>query len=365
VIAIAGASGAVGRAAATALREQGAGPLRLGARRTQPLERLAAELGDAGVVHLDVGDPASLAAFCAGTRLVVNCAGPSYRILDRIARAASGAGADYVDACGNARVYRLLQTGGPFAGRAVVSAGFVPGISGLLPRAMALGLDAVHRLQARYGGLAAFTPAAAADYLLGLDGSDGESLAAWRDGRRAPGALVPVLAQPQPFFPGRVSAFPFLSRETERLALEWGLRDAESYAVFAGGHVLEAIRRWTLRPVDLESGASDLARAAELDLAGRRPYHVLVVQLDGERDGRPASCSAVLRATDAGAITGAVAARAALSALHGSCPDGVNYADAIMDPASAVAWLRTVPAVESLAVHDEAVLSVGVEEGVL
>jgi hypothetical protein len=334
----------------------------LGARRTQPLEMMAEQLG-AEAVRLDAGDPSSLAAFCAGARLVVNCAGPSYRILDGIAHAAHAAGAGYVDACGNARVYDLLRVT-RFAGHAVLSAGLVPGISGLLPRALALGLDAVHRLHARYGGLAAFTPAAAADYLLGLDGSDGEALAAWRGGRRASGALAPLLARSQPFFSGRVSAFPFWSWENERAAVALGARDADSYAVFAGSHVLDAVRRWSLQPVELETGAADLVRAAELDLAGRRAYQVLVVQLDGERQGRPASRSAVLRVSDVGAATGAVAAHAAVLMLRGACPDGVRYAADVFDPAD-VAWLRSAAAVESLAILDEAVLDDGVEEGVL
>ena len=142
------------------------------------------------------------------------------------------------------------------------------------------------------------------------------------------------------------------------------MRDADSYAVFAGSHVLDAVRRWSLRPADLETGAADLVRAAELDLAGRRAYHVLVVQLDGEREGRPASRSAVLRATDVGAATGAVAAHAAVLMLRGACPSGVSYADGVFDPAD-LGWLRAAAAVESLTIVDEAVLEDSVEEGVL
>jgi hypothetical protein len=48
-------------------------------------------------LQVDLNDPAQLAAFCDGCRIVVNCAGPTYRILDTVARAAFAAGADYVD----------------------------------------------------------------------------------------------------------------------------------------------------------------------------------------------------------------------------------------------------------------------------
>jgi hypothetical protein len=357
MIAILGATGAVGRAASALLRERCAEPLRLGARRA-----------GAGVVAADAQDDAALDAFCAGARVVVNCAGPSYRILDRVARAALRAGADYVDACGNARVAALLAPLGLAArGRtALLSAGMLPGLSGLLPRALAGGFDRVVRLRAYAGGADRFTRAAALDYLLGLDGADGEPLAAWRDGRRVSGALAPRSGVELPPFPGRVDAFPFFGWETERLARTLELREAESYAVFHGAHVLAALRRWSAAGGDAESAVDGLRRAAELDLAGRRPYQIVAVQLDGERDGRALARSAVLRAGGAGTASGAFAALAALALLEGGVPPGVHHAAEALDPHAVLRRLRGAPDVGEIATFDEALFDAAYEEeGVL
>src|SRR5438445_7441516 len=98
MIGVLGASGAVGAAAVDWLRQLGHGPLRLGARR--PWTAAPGEQ----VMTVDATDPRSLAAFCQDTRVVLNCAGPSYRLLDQVADAALTAGADYVDSAGDGPV---------------------------------------------------------------------------------------------------------------------------------------------------------------------------------------------------------------------------------------------------------------------
>ncbi|MDX2936123.1 hypothetical protein [Streptomyces ipomoeae] len=55
---------------------------------------------------------ASLDSFLSHGRLVVNCAGPSYRVLDTVARAVLRHGLDYVDAAGDAPLHPRLTTQG-------------------------------------------------------------------------------------------------------------------------------------------------------------------------------------------------------------------------------------------------------------
>ncbi|MFI6801790.1 saccharopine dehydrogenase NADP-binding domain-containing protein [Streptosporangium canum] len=149
VIAVLGCYGAVGGAVVRRLREAGAGPLRLGGR---DLDRVRALIGtgsggpagaeaatggavtgaavtDVGgmearagadeAVAVDLRDAAALAAFCEGCHVVVNCAGPSSRILDTVARAALAAGAHYVDVAGDAAVRDRLAAAGLPAGSTV------------------------------------------------------------------------------------------------------------------------------------------------------------------------------------------------------------------------------------------------------
>ncbi|MGW7482853.1 saccharopine dehydrogenase NADP-binding domain-containing protein [Nonomuraea muscovyensis] len=73
-------------------------------------EAVRAEASGVEAMRVDVEDAGALAAFCAGCRIVVNCAGPSSRILDTVARAALAAGAAYVDVAGDHIDRTLLQT---------------------------------------------------------------------------------------------------------------------------------------------------------------------------------------------------------------------------------------------------------------
>jgi saccharopine dehydrogenase-like NADP-dependent oxidoreductase len=86
---------------------------------------------------LDVQDPHSLDEFCAQCSIVVNCAGPVVLLQDRVAQAAMRARCHYVDVAGMSfvkerllpRSHEIQDLGLSF----VVSAGWIPGISELLP----------------------------------------------------------------------------------------------------------------------------------------------------------------------------------------------------------------------------------------
>ena len=361
-IGIAGGYGGVGRAAAAELQALGAGPLRIGGRRPELALELAAELGNGceAAALLDVEDDASLARFCDGCRVVLDCTGPSFRVLDRVARAALRAGADYVGAGGDEPAYDALARTRIRPGRtAVVSAGMMPGLSGLLPRSLAAaaGLDGPpESLVAYVGGCSRITPAAAADYLASLDGGFGEPLAAWRNGARVARALAPAREVELPFFPGRVVALPYLSLEAERLARRLRLRRLDWFNVFDGPHVLASL---DLRRRSNGDGAANLMRAAELDLFGRSAYQLFVLQLDAH--------TLVLRAAGAIELTGAAAALVAFAVAAGEVEPGLSFAADALEPEVALERLGETSAVTWLAVEpgtaDE--VAAPVEEGVL
>src|SRR5205814_581779 len=133
--------------------------------------------------------------FCAGCTVVVCAGAASYQVVDRVARAALAAGADYVDAGGDLPLLHRLEPL-ELAGtgrRALVTAGMMPGLSGLLPRWLAATrFAAATRLTAHIGVVDHLTAAGAVDYLLSLRDRERESQAAWQDGRRVAGALTPT-----------------------------------------------------------------------------------------------------------------------------------------------------------------------------
>lgn len=368
LVAVAGAAGAVGRQVCRLLAREGNVRVRLGGRRLDPLRALVAELpADLTETQaIDLDDARALAAFCEGCRVVVGCTGPSFRILDVVARAAFASGADYVDPGGDHPLHeRLSRVPPPERRTALLTAGLMPGLSALLPRWLARRTPGrARRLTAYVGGRGRMTPGTAGDYILSLDAGAGEPHAAWRNGVRVSRAL-PTLADVElPYFPGRVTAQPFLSAETERIGQALGLCEISWYNVFDGPHLLAALRRLrqTAGPAgDLGTMVSRLSEAAALDLFGRPPYQAFVITIDGESVDRAVTQTVVVRASDAQALTGTLTAAAVLELLKEQVGPGVFYAGEVL-PVSVVEWLAGTPGVGLEAFDEIDVASASMEE---
>ena len=368
-VGVVGGYGAVGAAVARQLRGRGVTRLRIGGRRPAAAAALVEkELDGLGEpVAVDVYDADGLARFCAGCAVVVNCAGPSYRVLDRVAVAAWHAGAHYVDPGGDRPVRELLAAAGGTGDRvAVLNAGLMPGLTALLPLGLARAeFGRIDRVIAYAGLVDRMTPAGAAEYLLSLGGGHGEPLAAWRGGRLVSRALQPLVDVAAPFFPGRVGAHPFLSGETEWLAATLGAQELDWYNVFdGGGHVMAALSR--LRPAilgaaDLDEAARELAEAAELDLFGRDPYQLFVCELTGDSGQRVL----LLRTADTYEATALLAVQATVDALDGRLPAGVHFAAEVVAYEPVVAALRAHPTVRAFDVLDGGLDAGAAEEGEL
>lgn len=364
VIGLLGCGGAVGSAAAEFLTAEGSIRLRGGRRHAQGRHD-----GRFEIMAVDAGDCHALAGFCDGCRVVLNCAGPSFLIGDRVARAAAAAGADYVDAFGGGRLERLLASWAEPNGPAfVVSAGVFPGLSGLLPRWLARqDFDRMERLRVFAGGREHCTPAGGADVLLSALDGFGTPGAVWADGRVLAGA-APALENAQiPGFPGRVHAQPFLSREMERIAYALGLAGAEWYNVTSSPLIPETIARACGR---LEGGESlaeavaELVRIADLEMAGRTPYYVMAAEMAGRRQGRAASRRVVLRAADSYRLSGVVAALAGLHLLEDKTLAGVHRAAELLDPERVVERIAALKDVD-LRLVETSPWDETMEEGVL
>ncbi|MFF8102301.1 saccharopine dehydrogenase NADP-binding domain-containing protein [Streptomyces sp. NPDC014986] len=338
-IGVLGGYGAVGSAVVRRLHRAGTHPLLVGGRDRDRAEALAAGLPgggpEAGGMAVDLTDAGSLDRFAARCRLVVNCAGPSYRVLDVVARAALRHGADYVDAAGDDPVHTLLSADGGAArwaadGRvAVLSAGALPGLSSLLPRALAARTPGATALDAYVGGVAPLTPAAAGDVLLGRGPEHGTPAAAWQDGRTRERALAPRRGVRLDAFPAAVDAFPYLSTEAVRLARATGLDRVRWYTVFGGERLAgELAMAWALDTTD----TAGLVAAADEDVRRHGEWYGQEFHLwSGTADGPPAA-RLVLRTADSYELSGFLSAAAALHTLRGEVAPGVHFAADVLDP---------------------------------
>mgnify|MGYP000890891365 FL=1 len=84
--------------------------------------------------RVDVDDQKSLYSFCSMCDLVINCAGPSYLIKDKVAKVAALSKIPYIDAFGCGESIELYKSNG---GLNIIGAGFIPGISGIIIKELA------------------------------------------------------------------------------------------------------------------------------------------------------------------------------------------------------------------------------------
>ncbi|WP_394843135.1 saccharopine dehydrogenase NADP-binding domain-containing protein [Pendulispora brunnea] len=355
-IAVLGAYGDVGREATRQLL--GRAPLRLGGRDVAAAHRFAAQLpaADLACRAVDFRDRASLRAFVDGARVVLNCAGPSHAIGDAVALEALRAGADYVDVAGDDALHRKLDAEAFARAKrtAVLSCGLQPGLTGLLPRWLAQqAFDEVHHLVSYFGVFDQFTEVAADDYLQGAEDGLSEPLAAWRQGRRRSRVSMRQQGVHVPFFPGCATVLPFLDAEGERLARALRLERGDWHTVLVGEQVRSAFDR--VRTLDRGQAIALLRRASLLDLAGREPYVLLLVQLEGMHRGSAMVRTMMVRAHGNAAVTGAMAALGVLAVAEGEVPAGCHFAADVLPPAATVARLRESGALGAFELLDGAV----------
>lgn len=356
VISVVGASGGVGSAAVARLAAWGVGPLRVGGRNRGEIERLVSAERDVieSVQVVDVDDTASLDRFCAGSRIVVDCTGPAASTLPRVAAAAGRAGADFVAAAGDDTL--LPAARGSLAGGrvSVVSAGMVPGLSGVLPRCLATRFPSAQgaRLTVYAGGCDSFTEVAARDYVAADDGF-GTPFALWRAGQRRRGSLAIEEDVVLEGFPRPVVLVPFLTTEIERVATDLGLAEARSYSVFDGKHVLAVLRR--------RSSSAELRDAARLDLFGRDRYQTINVRLANGSAG----ASLVLSGRGANDLTATTVAITVGEVLAGTVPPGAHHADRALDPHRVLDRLAGTDAITRLTIDHDPAADRLLEDGVL
>ncbi len=346
-IGLLGGTGEVGAAAARRIASAGLGPVRIGGRHLGRATATADALpGPASAMRVDLSDAVALEAFCSGCRVVVNCAGPSYRVLDRVARVALAAGADYVDAAGDAPVRRLLAADPPPARSVVLSAGASPGLTGLLPRLLTAD-GPLRSLDVLAGGPARSTPVAAVDTLLTRGREFGLAGAQWRAGRVHEGVLSGLDAVTLPGFPQPVTARPFLSAEAQRLARSADVGRLRAYTVFASDRVPDLLAAAWAGVQSVEEHAGALTAAADQDTAEHGQWFTLLAAAR-RPPGASGPVRVLLTAPDPSTLSGAVVALAVRAVLAGQVPPGVHHAAEVLDPDAGLTALQADPAVSLL-----------------
>lgn len=351
IIGVIGGTGRVGREVVRYLVRETPYRVLMGGRRA-PSEDREDPAGRVDFMTVDLFQEKSLAAFCDACDILVNCAGPSSLVGDRVAMAALEHGAHYVDPGGHNPLYqglaaheeRLREKGLAF----VLAVGILPGLSEVFPIHEAdLHFDAVHDMEYHYIGRDRWTRNSAYDIAWGVGHiGKGEAPVMYEAGRpREVNLLTSGKNVDLPDPVGRQKLFPVFREELRAFVEERGIAGARVYGNNWGRWVgLATIAIRLLGGYGNEKrlwrSAGLIVRAAERDLRGKRPGFLLHLRMRGTRDGIPRSLVSTLYFEDTYRATGVCAAIAARLVAEGGVPSGRRWASLLPDIAGFMTLFR-------------------------
>lgn len=312
-----------------------------------------------GFEKVDIYNSKSLKNFCKGCDVVLNCAGPSYKIKDIAAIEALEAGADYVDVFGADPLEDILKEKiDEYDSTCVISAGAFPGLSGLFPIWLKNkefdSLDIIHLFA---GGRELLSKNAAADLLLSSLKGFGTSDVFLKNGNLTPyEAEFPLIVYLSGF--GNVDVQPFLHTEFINLADKLKLSETHFYNVFIDPLIHESIKNSFLKISDeegfpgLNEATSDLVNTASSLFSSGAHWYSMMVDCLGIKNGEIVKKRGLIKSGNSYMISGAIAAMSVEKLINEKFDNGVYWAYEFLDPDTVFEKLIQTKAVESIDILD-------------
>lgn len=340
VIALTGATGAVGRHVLKSLAPRA--HVRAGYRHL-PSQRLP----NVEYHCFDLSDDRALRAFCRDADLIINCAAPGHLIGDSVARVAIEHGIDYLDPGGDDTLYAAVKGKIVGPGRCIVSAGMLPGLSGLLPRLLMSGMTRITDIQGYMLSSEPFSHGGAADFLASFSSNYGLAGLSLQQGTLQPCQVVNNCRLP--LARSAAQALPFITSEWQRLAADYAIPQARWFNLFVPGEMTQWLNTRRSNN-DMESDVEQLMALSLADCTGRPSEHVMAVEVSGEIAGKPLTRTRVVKVRYGSELTAAVTAYCAQLCLTQQLPSGLHYAAEILPPDETLKELQhSIPDIQLVA----------------
>lgn len=250
--------------------------------------------------QVDINDGESIKAFMNGCRLVINSAGPSDKLSGKVMEAALESGVSLIDV-GHSSCYS--QAGRLKSGQKMIYAcGAVPGIIGHVPRKLAPEFDSIYSMTVNISLREKLTLTAAKDLVTASELPDGRSAAS-----RAKTENIPLIGD-------EVYRYQFTDEESADIDRLLGVRSSSWYMVRDTDDYEKLFSR-TYK--DKDEMAETLCRLYHISMQGKEDHLRFVIEMEGMKDDRPKTISAYLNGESGSAVSGRVAASAALALLDG------------------------------------------------
>lgn len=347
---IVGACGATGRAVTAELLKATAGEILAGGRDSANVKSFAADFGRrVSAATLDVLDSGSLEEFCSACSVVVNCGGPVTVLQDRVAQAALRAGCHYVDPAGMSVVKeRMLPFSPEIVDRKlsfVVSAGWTPGLTDLLPvhaHAQAKAqMDSIEAVNVYFSDSGEWSDSALRDGVSHMRSAGLFKSGYFRNGKWIPAKMSDSVRKVDVGIPIGLRRFTLFSTP-ELNEVGRSLKDCEfrSYSYLAGFANAADALIIALLPLSIDSGVRRLRHIFarnQLAVGG-----FVIVRVHGRARGRNAALRSCIT-FDAGReywMNGVAQATVARLISSGKVRTGVHFLSEAVDSAAMMAELR-------------------------
>ncbi|MCI1694816.1 saccharopine dehydrogenase family protein [Aneurinibacillus aneurinilyticus] len=243
-IGILGATGYVGRAAVQTILSFTNHHLLLGGRNQEKLCKLFPMIESrADYLQVDIYNRELLYHFCGKCDIVVNCAGPSKQMLDRVASACIEQGVHYVDVSGDEHLYKQLMKRKQEIEEKellfIISAGVYPGLSEIFPAYVAeTYFDNIDLLELFFAGQGGFSLNAAYDIVCSIEEDTGLGMTYCKHGeaKKIDGPFHRNYSLPVPA--GKRDTYPVLNEEFTQMAKRKKIKSAYFYNTYQNNSIL-------------------------------------------------------------------------------------------------------------------------------
>mgnify|MGYP004543285647 CR=1 FL=1 len=285
--------------------------------------------------HLDVNNDKELAQFCEGCDVVLNCAGPAYMLLEKVALAAAAAGAVYVDVSDALAFNDEVRSRIEGKGRFYLASGFYPGFTGLMLNKAIQSFDSVNNITGYSGGAELYSLIGCLDII--MSGTSPYCLNGYylKDGKPVKNSMGMDYCEHE-LFEGKVFLKHFLSNEMYSVVKRYPpekIKELHWYDVSSDNVIgLMAMKYYQLH--DKVSFDEMYAQMGEyLQKIEKKTeedeWAILYVFADGISGGEEKTVSIKIDLSSTSDITAYSAASAALAALERDDPNGVYWANQI------------------------------------
>lgn len=258
---------------------------------------------------VDVYDIKSLDEFCRGCSMVINCAGPTYKIGERVAVAAKKVGADYIDIFGSsmlksAKMYDKENT------YRIFSAGSMPGFSGILPKWLIEKFTTIKNVRIYEGSFEKSGICACEDIILsavngfGLKDTFVENGEYIHDGLPSEQTIVPGVPEP-------VYCQYYFTKEMQHLQTKYGISDLKVYHMSVNSEVDKILSKACLEAVILDdtnvhNAAHEIYSHLEKATKNKETWYAYIIEFQVENCNKAMQKRLIVRAAESTQINAVV-----------------------------------------------------------